>query len=303
VEGEKLAAKREIPAEGLAAFVDIETTGLSADHDEIIQLSIARFRFNRGTGEILEIEDSYTGFNEPSSGRISASATRVNGIRFDDVEGHTLNDVRINGIVEPVEFIVAHNASFDRSFLINEYGWANEKRWKCSMRHVDWTSKGYTSRALQKLLSSHGIKVDSAHRADADVKYALELLNIDAGVGTRYFLEIIKHRAMAGQKQMPKLEPAATISSATPLESSTRPIATWPQKEKKRARGAMWAVTILIYLFIFAMSPILFLFLVAAHALVSLIRRRNRRKLNQYDGQLQGIHRDFETHLDDGKGS
>ncbi|SFU48508.1 exonuclease domain-containing protein [Alicyclobacillus macrosporangiidus] len=229
------------PPEGLAAFIDIETTGLRAGVDEIIQLSVALFRFKRDTGEILEIVDSYTGFQEPS-GDIPREATRIHGITNEDVAGQRFDHARIHSIIEPAEFLVAHNATFDRGFLIYDFPWASEKKWKCSMRHVNWAAKGFKTKALQKLLEAHGIKVDKAHRADSDVKYAIELLNQDAGDGTRYFLEIVNHRALPRPREQEVLfigskrasaEPAASLE---PLEqpSADRPPDTNPLYQPRR---------------------------------------------------------------------
>ena len=203
--------------EGLAAYVDVETTGLSPRHDEIIQLSIAIFRFDREASEILAIEDSYTGFQEPECGYVPLSATRINGIQFEDVLGHSLDDKRVSSLANAAEFIVAHNAQFDRSFIQLRYDWALRQPWKCSMRHVDWISKGFYSRKLQALLAVHRITVDTAHRADADVNYAIQLLNCESRDGTRYFREIIQHRPLrrTGRFVYNHGEVAASMESPT----------------------------------------------------------------------------------------
>ncbi|QSO46344.1 exonuclease domain-containing protein [Alicyclobacillus mengziensis] len=206
-----VATKRSIGPTGQAAFIDVETTGLSPYNDEIVQLSVVRFRFCRETGEILETEANYTGFNEPTRG-IPAGATQVHGISDKDVLGHRLDTVLIESVVQPAEFMIAHNAPFDRAFLISQFAWALEKPWKCSMRHVDWQARGHRSRSLQKLLLAHGITVARAHRADSDVDAALQLLNCDAGNGLRYFYEVMLHR--------PLVRPKAPIHSTAGLHAS-----------------------------------------------------------------------------------
>ncbi|QSO52363.1 hypothetical protein JZ785_27200 [Alicyclobacillus curvatus] len=206
-----MAVKRNLRPTGQAAFIDIETTGLSPRDDEIVQLSVVRFCFCRETGEILEIEANYTGFNEPTRS-IPAGATQVHGISDRDVKGHRLDASLIESVVEPAEFMIAHNAPFDRGFLISQFTWATEKPWKCSMRHVDWQARGHPSRALQRLLFAHGITVERAHRADSDVDAALQLLNCDSGSGLRYFHEIIVHRPLPRPK-LPIQSPAGVNAS------------------------------------------------------------------------------------------
>ena len=49
---------------GLAAFLDTETTGLAED-DEVIELSIALFEFDREAGSFVGSIDRYTGLREP----------------------------------------------------------------------------------------------------------------------------------------------------------------------------------------------------------------------------------------------
>jgi DNA polymerase-3 subunit epsilon len=287
-----VATKTKLPPEGLAAFIDIETTGLRAGEHEIIQLSVALFRFKRDTGEILEVVDTYTGFQEPIND-IPVAATRVNGITYEDVAGQALDRARIEAIVDPAEFLVAHNATFDREFLMYEFAWAYEKPWKCSMRHIDWAAKGFTSRKLQTLLKAHGIKVDKAHRADADVKYALQLLNYDTGNGTRYFLEIIKHRALPRPRvenlelALPKyrlVEPAASKSTVEPgmaIESVPEQINIPQQKGQATKTGASkssaakWikrVVGLWLYIGILALSRTLFVIVLVTHLLIRCIK-------------------------------
>ncbi|MCL5780884.1 MAG: exonuclease domain-containing protein [Firmicutes bacterium] len=173
---------------GMAAIVDVETTGLDPEEDEIIELSIILFTFNRDTGEIREIVDEYTGLNEPSV-PIKRGATKVNGLKMDDVEGEYLDDDKIISIIGRAEFIVAHNAKFDLGFI--GYKAAYTKPWFCSMNGIAWRRKGFASKALQNLLKDHGINVDKKHRAGDDVKATLALLSQRNQKGQPYFYELI----------------------------------------------------------------------------------------------------------------
>ena len=159
---------------GLAAFLDTETTGLTAD-DEVIELSIALFEFDRNTGKLVRSLASYTGLREPSR-PIDPGAQAVHGIDLRTLRGKRLDEERVTGIIGRAEFLIAHNAAFDRRYVERLFPEANSKPWKCSMRDIDWRGKGFGGRGLQDLLQAHGLGSGIAHRAEADVQGALKLL-------------------------------------------------------------------------------------------------------------------------------
>nr|PZN39899.1 MAG: DNA polymerase III subunit epsilon [Bacillota bacterium] len=175
---------------GVAAFVDVETTGLDPGHHEVLELAIVLFAFDRETGTIVGILDEYVGLREPSR-PIPREATAVHGITRRMVKGRRLDDDRVRTLLNQAEVIIAHNARFDRAFISRLYPEAARKVWLCSMRGVDWARHGYRSRGLQHLLAAHGIKVDTAHRAGADCRAALALLNCRGREGDTYLRELL----------------------------------------------------------------------------------------------------------------
>lgn len=180
-----------IPEKGLACFLDVETTGLSAATEEIIELSACLFEFKWDSGEITGIRESYTGLREPGV-PITPGAARVHGLRAADLQGRKLDHQRIEAILDAANFIVAHNAAFDRGFIIKLFPVCAQKIWLCSMSGIDWYGKGFASRGLQNLLRRHGIATGKAHRAKADVLGALALLSCRGQDGRRYFLELLE---------------------------------------------------------------------------------------------------------------
>jgi DNA polymerase III subunit epsilon len=172
---------------GIGGFIDVETTGLNPHRDEIIELALILFAFHRETHLIAGIVDEYSGLREPSVS-ISPGAARVNGITMDEVRGRQLDDERVNGMISRAEFLIAHNASFDRSFVSGIYRIAAMKPWFCSMNGINWYRTGCSSRSLQNLLMNHGIRPIKAHRADGDVLAALQLLARLNSEG-RYYLD------------------------------------------------------------------------------------------------------------------
>lgn len=176
---------------GLAALVDVETTGLSPARHEVLEMAVLLFAFRRDSGQIIELVDEYIGLREPRRRYIPRQATAIHGITYDMVQGKALDDQRILSLFRRAEFLVAHNASFDFGFVARMYPEVHHKPWLCSMRQINWRRYGYTSRGLQQLLAAHGIYPATAHRADADCRAVLALLNRPSPQGNTYFQELL----------------------------------------------------------------------------------------------------------------
>lgn len=187
-------------------MVDVETTGLSPRHDEIVELAAILFAFDRETGQIRGVVDEYTGLREPSV-PISPEAARVNGITPEMVRGQRLDEARVEGIFRRAEFLVAHNASFDRGFVTRLFPGTKRKPWLCSMRHVDWRGMGFSSAALQSLLRRHGIAVQRAHRGSDDARATLELLSRRDADGRPYFYWLLQRGLPGGDEAAPSQAP------------------------------------------------------------------------------------------------
>lgn len=171
--------------EGIAGFIDTETTGLNSFDHEVIEFTIVLFRFDRDTGEILGIVDEYTGQREPMRS-IPEAASKVHGIYKRHLKGKALDIDRITSLATQCEFFVAHNAEFDRDFV-----GMTGRDWYCSMSGINWRRHGYKSRALQSLLARHDIDPGQAHRSSSDVHAAIQLLSTKNPDGMFYFRELL----------------------------------------------------------------------------------------------------------------
>src|SRR5690554_1076902 len=74
-----------------AILVDTETTGLDQDADEMIELALLPFEYERDTGRIVSVDEAnaLSGFREPSK-LIPQEATQVHGVTNDMVKGQVI---------------------------------------------------------------------------------------------------------------------------------------------------------------------------------------------------------------------
>jgi DNA polymerase-3 subunit epsilon len=185
------------PTEGVqlhkGVYLDVETTG-TTKQDKIIELAILQFTFD-AKGVIYEIVDKYTGFEDPKE-LLSDAVKEVTGITDEDIKGHTLDDERVNEIMNDSLIVVAHNAQFDRGFIDRRFPDLNPIRWACSINDIDWSTEKVPGKALSVLCGHSGFFFD-AHRAETDVRAALKLLTQVDSSGAPFFNQI---RKMAGEK-------------------------------------------------------------------------------------------------------
>ncbi len=178
------------PSYGYAAMVDVETTGLNPNRDEIIEFAAVLFRFERDTFEIIDIADSYVGLREPRI-TIPYHVTKIHGLNFSDVKGKSLDTIHIQIILEKAELILAHNAQFDKGFVTRLLPYTINKLWVCTMNGISWKGKGCPSKGLQNLVQYYKIKADKSHRALADVNACIELLKQRDQDGRVFFAELL----------------------------------------------------------------------------------------------------------------
>lgn len=165
-----------LPATLRVAVVDCETTGLTPN-DELIECSVVLAEVDAKRGNSIAVHREYVGLRKPSV-RIHPAARKIHKISEDMLEGRDLDHQTVRELIAQADFIVAHNAKFDRHFFSKLYPEAKQKPWKCSCYGMGWSSKkGYPSKKLSQILEKHGIQLENAHRADADTKALLQLLD------------------------------------------------------------------------------------------------------------------------------
>lgn len=201
----------ELPCfEMIGACVDTETTG-GTFSDELIEIGIVLFKFNRKTGQLLEIIEEYNGLREPNV-PMNYFAQRVHGISLESLRGLKLEEEKIKTMLESSQAIIAHNASFDHRFVSNLFPTVKWSKWYCSVKNVDWRGKGFKSRKLQELLPAHGISVERAHRALDDAKGLFNLITNNHNAKEAYILEILRGQNFTPKEYAPVYTTGNTFS-------------------------------------------------------------------------------------------
>jgi DNA polymerase-3 subunit epsilon len=155
-------------------LLDCETTGLSHQDNELIQIGLRLIDFKPSAGAFADL-DSYVGCQEPVD-EIPERITRINGFTKASLKGKKLDADKIKAILKKADKIVAHNATFDYYFIKKVFNEVEKIDWHCSMRGIPWRSRGHASMSLQSLLDDHSIINEKAHDAMADINAMLALL-------------------------------------------------------------------------------------------------------------------------------
>lgn len=157
----------------LGLYLDVETTGLDANRDEIIELAMVPFTYGLD-GQIHAVGEPFHGLQQPSV-PIPPEITAITGLDDAMVAGHALDLDAVRRFAAPAALIIAHNAAFDRKFVERLCDVFTTKAWACSMDQVDWRAEGYEGVKLVHLATSSGFFYER-HRAVHDCHAGVELL-------------------------------------------------------------------------------------------------------------------------------
>jgi DNA polymerase-3 subunit epsilon len=157
----------------IGALLDVETTGLSTQTDEVIEVGIIKFAF-LPDGRVAHVIDAFGSFNEPSK-PIPAEVTAFTGITDDMVAGRKIDPAAVMSLVSDAAIVIAHNAAFDRKFAERYWPIFEHKHWGCSVTEIEWRKHGFEGSRLGYLLNGIGL-FHAAHRAVDDCRALLEIL-------------------------------------------------------------------------------------------------------------------------------
>ncbi|KWV51988.1 DNA polymerase III subunit epsilon [Rhizobium altiplani] len=157
----------------MGLLVDVETTGLDPEQEEIIELAMVPFRYTLN-GEVVEVLEPFDRLRKPVK-PISPEITALTGITDAMVSGQSIDPAEITASAAPAHVVIAHNAAFDRRFLERFNPVFSTKPWACSMSEIDWAFEGFEGTKLSYLAMALGFFYDR-HRAANDCLAAIEIL-------------------------------------------------------------------------------------------------------------------------------
>lgn len=160
-----------------AAIIDLETTGLNPEKDEIIEIGTLIVSFTNEEG-VVELCFTDNQLQQPKT-PISEEITRITGITNEDVAGKAVNWQMLADQLADVDLVICHNAAFDRNFMELQTPEFFSKliqsmAFGCSSRDVQWRNLGYEGAKLEYLNLKMGFFYDG-HRALVDCWATLNL--------------------------------------------------------------------------------------------------------------------------------
>ena len=178
----------------IGLMVDVETTGLDPEKDEVIEFGAIMFNYDPA-GRIYRLSEPYQSFNDP--GRpILAEITALTGITDDMVKGQKIDIKEVDEMFGVANFVVAHKAAFDRKFCERLFPLAAEKKpWGCSMEQIPWKDEGFAGRSLQQIATGAGFFYD-AHRSLDDCYAAIHMLSLALPKSGKIALTALRENAI-----------------------------------------------------------------------------------------------------------
>jgi DNA polymerase-3 subunit epsilon len=166
----------ESPIVKIGLVVDVESTGLSLEDDEVVQLGMLPFSYDAVSGKILSVHKSQAFVNlREASVPMSKEASLITGITDENLTGKKIDQAEVERIVAGADVIIAHNAAFDRPMVEKVWQCFEAKPWACTLSDVDWLSEGFAAGKLDYLGMQFGWFYDG-HDALTDCEACLALL-------------------------------------------------------------------------------------------------------------------------------
>ncbi len=161
--------------------LDVETTGLSAERDRIIEIGAVLWETE--CNQPVKIYSEM--ILEPSLTGVSKEIEEITGLNFELLrrfgvapEGRLFADLA--WMMERAAYFVAHNAPFDRGFLTNFFHRYEQsfpdKPWIDSLQDIEYPAK-LKGRNLTYLAAEHGFLNPFPHRAVTDVLTLFKVLS------------------------------------------------------------------------------------------------------------------------------
>lgn len=167
----------------IATIVDLETMGLDATKDEIIEIGLISFCFSTSDG-ILSVLETYNELQDPGK-PIPLNVQNITGISNEDVRDKSIDWTFVLKTLSGSDLVICHNCRFDRNFLELQTPDDVEEAVKsipfaCTVKDINWKERGFESAKLDYLNWKLGYFYDG-HRAINDCWATLNILLQEEG--------------------------------------------------------------------------------------------------------------------------
>lgn len=180
-------------AKFVAVYIDLETTGLDAHSDKIIELGMVAFEYDLN-GNIYRVLRTANELEDPGE-PLSDAVKEITGLSDEQLRGQRISTENMTATLGDARLVIAHNASFDRPFLEQRFPVFADLAWACSIDDVGWRELGYASAGLEFLAYHRGFFFD-AHRALNDCRAGVELLAGPMGSGEGPTMALLRANAL-----------------------------------------------------------------------------------------------------------
>ena len=155
-------------------IVDVETTGLDPKSDKIIEIGMLEFAWDDALAP--RVCRTYSSLQQTEV-ELSPEIARMTGLTPAVLLGQAIDWDIVRGFFNRTSVVIAHNAEFDRAFLLNS-GQLNtvQVQWACSLRHIDWRRLHCNNLGLNYLAADHGFVNPFAHQALFDCATTFRLV-------------------------------------------------------------------------------------------------------------------------------
>jgi DNA polymerase-3 subunit epsilon len=179
-----------------AVFLDVETTGLDVVNDEIIELAMVGFDYDK-SGNVRSVLPPFSALRDP--GRpILPAVTALTGLTDEMVAGRVIDVKEVRDFLDQAAVVIAHNAGFDRQFSERFCEAFAALPWACSLNEVPWRDEGFEGSKLTHLATGYGLFFDG-HRAVHDCFAGIEILSRPLPRSGRTGLDVLLESARAAR--------------------------------------------------------------------------------------------------------
>ena len=156
-------------------ILDLETTGLDPAQDEVIEVGAILYSVKHQTvlrqySTVIPVKEN----PQESINKISVEASQ-SLLEYDGECGHSDIFVPLLGMPEKSDYLIAHNAAFDKGWQLLRCSYFN-KPWLCTLNDFIWPRNSKPSNLITTALN-HGIGIMKAHRALSDCQLIAELFD------------------------------------------------------------------------------------------------------------------------------